>query len=70
MGAALAAATVLELVRDASPEVRRQVPPWMAKHTKLDAMLDVILLNCDEAHADRLALLEKLHDIEEHHAGP
>ena len=70
MGAALAAATVLELVRDAPVEVRRQVPPWMARHAKLGALLDVIVINCDEAHADRLALLEKLHDVEEHHAGP
>jgi hypothetical protein len=64
MAPALARATLLELAREAPAEVRRQMPAWVGKHAKLSALLDVIEINCDEAHADRLSILERLHDAE------
>jgi hypothetical protein len=60
MPAALAHATLLELVREAPAEVRARVPRSVVRLAHIDALNEAIAIGNDEAHADRLDILEQL----------
>jgi hypothetical protein len=60
MAPALAHATLLELVREAPAEVRARVPRSVVRLAHIDALNEAIAIGNDEAHADRLDILEQL----------
>lgn len=64
MGAALAADVFAELVRDPPAEVRAQAGSAM-RLARIEALNSAIAIGNDEAHVDRLDLLEMLDDAKE-----